>query len=86
MKRILFILAVLAVLCATAVFLYPQSDGPWTGYLVTSDGKFVADSSHRTLNDCRRYVERQSGGFCGLDCEAGANCTQKVAVPYTGIR
>jgi uncharacterized protein YxeA len=81
MKRFLFILAVLAILLATAVLLYPKTNGPWTGYVQTSQGKFVADSSHQSLDDCRKYVQSQSGGKCGLDCTTGTQCKQLVDVP-----
>ncbi len=81
MKRILFILAVLAIFFGTVVLLYPRTDGQWTGYVSTAQGRFVADSSHRTLDECRRYVGTHSGGLCGLECAVGRNCKQIVSVP-----
>ncbi len=81
MKRFLFILAVIAVLFATAALLYPKTNGPWTGFVVTSPGHFVADSSHQTLEDCRKYVQNHSGGMCGLDCATDTSCKKSVPVP-----
>ena len=81
MKKILFILAVFVVLLATAALLYPKTSGPWTGFVATSDGKFVPDSSHQTLAECQRYVQRHSGGECGLDCTSDNSCKKVVPVP-----
>ena len=86
MKRFMFIVAVIALLLTTAVLLYPRSNGPWTGYLVTSQGKFVADSSHPTLEDCRRYVQLHAGGMCGFDCGAGTSCKKSVQVAESAQR
>ena len=86
MKRVLFILAVLAILFATAVLLYPKSNTPWTGFLATSQGKFVADSSHQSLENCRSYVQTHSGGKCGLECVPGMQCKQLVDVPELSVR
>lgn len=81
MKYVLFILAVVAVLLTTAVLLYPKTGGPWTGYITTSDGRFVADSSHASLEECQRYIGTHSGGLCGLECTTGRNCKKLVSVP-----
>ncbi len=86
MNRALFILAVVATLFATAVLLYPRSSGHWTGYVAIGQGKYVADSSHRTLDDCRQYVSTHSGGECGLDCGSGQSCKQLVLVPESPVK
>lgn len=86
MKRFLFTVAVFAVLLMTALLLYPKTNGPWTGYITTSQGKFVADSSHRNLDECRRYVQSHSGGMCGLDCTTGTNCRKSVSVPEVTVQ
>jgi hypothetical protein len=86
MKRVLFILAVLAILFATAALLYPKTNAPWTGFLVTSQGKFVADSTHLSLDGCRKYIQRHSGGKCGLECTTGTSCEQLVDVPDLSVR
>ena len=81
MKRFLFILAVVAAFFATALLLYPKSSGPWTGYIATSKGQYVADSSHPSLEECKKYVQRHSGGMCGLDCTTDSSCKKTVPVP-----
>ncbi len=80
MKRIFFIFAVVTILFATAVLLYPRSSGAWTGYVEVGQERYVADSSHRTLDECRHYVATHSGGECGLDC-GGQSCRKLVVVP-----
>jgi hypothetical protein len=80
MKRFLFTLVVIAILLGSAVLLYPRTSGPWTGYIVTSQGKLVADSSHLTVDECRRYIQSHGGGMCGLECGAGTQCKKSVSV------
>lgn len=80
MKRFLFTLAVFAILVCTAVFLYPRTNGPWTGFITTSQGRLVADSSHLTADDCRRYIQSHGGGMCGLDCATGTQCRKSISV------
>lgn len=80
-RAILFIVLVFVCVFSVVGWLLPAPNEVWTGFENTPKGKVVPDSSHKSLEECRRYVQSHSGGFCGLECKADNSCKQRVEVP-----